>query len=64
MLKVKKLFSLNPTKYVYINFDVAIDLYRNYCQDIADNEHEIVDESGEYNAQNVKSFKKWLLTEI
>lgn len=55
---VKKLWSLNPDEYKYINLDEAIEKYKIYC---TGNLHPKA-----YGGNNFerKSFQEWLETEI
>lgn len=54
-LYVKKLCSLNPTRYEFITFNNAIKLYKRYVHDVVGSVYETI---------YFKSFDEWLKTEI
>ena len=56
-LYVKKIVSLNPNKYVYINYQKALKEYDGYIT-------ECLKVSDRFKPYNVKNFKDWLATEI
>lgn len=52
---VKKICSLHPTRYKYISLPIALAEYREYC---------MYWEKAHYDDIELKTFDKWLKTEI
>ena len=56
-LYVKKIWSTGPKEYKYVKLDLALKLYDIYL-----NYYRHVNKAGE--GKSIKSFEKWLSTEI
>lgn len=57
LIYIKKLYSLNPTRYTTIQLTKALEDYHLYCESFMNSQLR-------RETDKLKTFKQWLLTEI